>query len=211
MANFTSFCACHVTLYTVFVPRFAQGSLILSLVKYTLDCSVFVSVGYTRLILYNPFPTMQREDTNTVLDEDSEDSFSTQEESATADPATGSNTNETLQESSTSNKDRAPAMPHIAPTPLPSTPIEVRFTHYKPTLSNYLSSQVLMNLVNMSTQKAHQVFNDLDRRLKSVDKKQNISGASGEKSDVIQKPRTRVKQSSKTHQQASSTTSLSVK
>lgn len=152
-----------------------------------------------------PPPAMQSEDTN------SEDTSATQEESATADLATGLNTKESKQESSTSDNDRAPTMPHIAPTPLPSTPIEVRFTHYKPTLSNYLSSQILMNLVNMSTQKAHQVFNDLDRRLKSVDKKQSISGASGERSSVIQKPRTRVKQSSKTHQQGSSTTSLSVK
>ena len=65
--------------------------------------------------------------------------------------------------------------------------------------------QTLKNLVNTSRQRIQQLFTDLDRRLKSADKKDQ-SGVIGEGRADVQKPKTVIGDLDRPDNETSSTT-----
>ena len=68
--------------------------------------------------------------------------------------------------------------------------------------------QALKNLVNRSGQIARQIFNDLDRRLKSTEKKEQ-SRVIGQERDSVQKQKTKTTEDRPPDNQTTSTTVLS--
>ena len=68
--------------------------------------------------------------------------------------------------------------------------------------------QALRNLVNRSGQLARQIFNDLDRRLKSTEKKEQ-SRVIGQERDSVQKQKTKTTEDRPPDNQTTSTTILS--
>ena len=68
--------------------------------------------------------------------------------------------------------------------------------------------QALRNLVNRSGQIARQIFNDLDRRLKSSEKKEQ-SRVIGQERDSVQKQKTKTTEDRPPDNQTTSTTVLS--
>ena len=68
--------------------------------------------------------------------------------------------------------------------------------------------QALRNLVNRSGQIARQIFNDLDRRLKSTEKKEQ-SRVIGQERDSVQKQKTKTTEDRPPDNQTTSTTVLS--
>ena len=65
--------------------------------------------------------------------------------------------------------------------------------------------QALRNLVNRSGQIARQIFNDLDRRLKSTEKKEQ-SRVIGQERDSVQKQKTKTTEDRPPDNQTTSTT-----
>ena len=68
--------------------------------------------------------------------------------------------------------------------------------------------QALRNLVNRSGQIVRQIFNDLDRRLKSTEKKEQ-SRVIGQERDSVQKQKTKTTEDRPPDNQTTSTTVLS--
>ena len=68
--------------------------------------------------------------------------------------------------------------------------------------------QALRNLVNRSGQIVRQIFNDLDRRLKSSEKKEQ-SRVIGQERDSVQKQKTKTTEDRPPDNQTTSTTILS--
>ena len=68
--------------------------------------------------------------------------------------------------------------------------------------------QALRNLVNRSGQIARQIFNDLDRRLKSTERKEQTR-VIGQERDSVQKQKTKTTEDRPPDNQTTSTTVLS--